>query len=245
LDSIPWDDEALLRQRSAEVIHLLPDRQVISVSYDAPGDLVYCKRYVSTSLRAKLSAFFRGSRARREFNAYQQAIDLGLPTARPVALLERRSGLFVTESVIATEKLSGQRLDLSWQQCSSDAQRRELTRASGAFLCRVHQAGLRHGDMTCKNLFVNKTADGWELSIFDLPSATFARSVSWRSRAKDLYQLIKTLQRRGLGVGGRLRLLKSYAGAAEPSDQVVLRRLWRGVGHFLRRRQRKEAKRQT
>ncbi|MHC4914539.1 MAG: lipopolysaccharide kinase InaA family protein [Planctomycetota bacterium] len=242
-ESIPWDDEAELRSLCDDVIHLLPDRQVVALRCGPSGGRVFVKRYTLDSLRAALSVLLRGSPARREWNAMRRAAALGIRTTRPVALVERRRGLLASESIIATEELPGYRLRELWRRLEPDAERRGLARELGTFLRRVHEVGLRHGDLTCRNVFVHRTPEGWDLALIDLLAASFGRRVSWRSRAKDLYQLIKTLRRHGLGPGGRLRLLKSYVAGGEPSDRATLRILWRSVGSFFLRRLRKTERR--
>jgi tRNA A-37 threonylcarbamoyl transferase component Bud32 len=245
LESIPWSDEAELRARSAVVVHLLPDRQVIGLRCGPSNELIYFKRYTSGSLRAVLSVLFCGSRARREWNASRRATALGISTVRPVALLERKRGPVVVESIIATEELAGSPLQEFWRRGTSDGEQRDLIRELGAFLRRVHDSGLRHGDLTCKNVFVRRTPNGPGLALIDLLAASFRRRVRWRARAKDIYQLAKTLRRHGLGPGGRARLLKAYVAAGEPNDRPVLRRLWRAVGGFFRRRLRKTGQQGT
>lgn len=246
LEALPWRDPAALEARCERVLHLTPKRQVVALRFGPDGRLVFCKRYVPDSWRALVSALLRGSRARREWRTARRAAARSLAVVRPVAVLERCRGPLAVESAIATEPAEGAGLQEAWLRASSPAARAEILSAAGAFVRRLHDAGLWHGDLTARNLLARRTPEGWAFTVIDLANASLRGRVRPRARAKDLYQLLRMLVRAGLGPGGRLRLLRAYlaAGGGGDAGPRAIRRLWRGVEGFLaRRRRRGERKR--
>ncbi len=216
-----------------ERIKSTPSRQVDLVSPGGDRLKLYCKRYFSKGLRGAIGALLRGSRGRREFAAATGARKAGIEVARAVALAERRVLGIAIESAVFTEAVTGSRdLREEWLECATNGERRVLVDAVAHFVRRCHDRGFRHDDLAGPHILTSRGSDGqWGFTLIDLLGCDLRPRLGRLARAKNLYQVMRSLSRVGLGPGGRLRLLKSYlaaGGACEPGD-LPLRKWWRSI----------------
>jgi len=234
--AIPWGDAEAIRAAGGEFVKKSPSRQVVSMETGPGGEggRVFCKRYVARGLGDTLSVALAGSRARREFAVGRKALEAGLPVARPVAMGEIHRWGIARVSVVVTEAVPHDgTLDAMWTACESNARRRELVRAAGAFIREMHDRGLYHDDLAAPHILTRKSEDGWEFTLIDLLNCRVGRLGRY-AKAKMLYQLCRSLSRVGLGPGGRLRLLRAYLGAGggggaggEESGDRAVRKWWK------------------
>lgn len=146
---------------------------------------------------AWLQHWLRRFHVQREYEALARLRHLGLPSAAPLALgveslwgIPRRAFLLqrhIADALDVEQILRG--------DAPAGEERTRALRAAGAVVRRLHLAGLYHGDLACRNLLVQKSADGWQAYPVDVPRLVAARRKSAWLRRKDLFRLAKTALR--------------------------------------------------
>jgi tRNA A-37 threonylcarbamoyl transferase component Bud32 len=144
----------------------------------------------------------------------------GVKTPRPVWLAEGYD-TNAAYSMIATELLPDSESALArWQRCENEKQRRELLIAMGQFTGRLHDLGFYHDDYKAAHLliFPDRPSLPGEFHLIDLLGGSFPAVMTPLGRAKNLYQLIRSLKpkRRDYGFTPEHRdiLLLAYSGSA-------------------------------
>ena len=217
------DDRPLRRSRHASTYQirlgtpLSGETEVFVKLLDAPRGLKAVRRLVLRS---------RAERVRAILDALVAA---GFAVA-PILMLgdERGSG----RTLMVTARVAGEPLPRFLRVAdSAPARRRELLRALGAEVARLHRAGFVHGDLTPYNIFV---ANGTPVRFSLIDHERTARPrLKWeRQRLRNLVQLCR-FDLEGMGRTDRLRIVDAYARAM---DAAPPRRLIRRVAAMLRAR---------
>ena len=145
---------------------------------EADGRRYVIKRYNIKSMRHWLSRCWRPSRALRSWHNALQLEMLGIPTATPVALLERRFGPLRGRAYLLTEALPGPDLLHAVQGPRyASAEKSVFLQQAIGLLTRLAAAGLVHGDTKATNFLL--AADG--VKLIDLDSLNWPRA-RWRQR---------------------------------------------------------------
>jgi len=194
------------------------------------------------------------SRSRRAWGTGHALLNRRVPTARPLAVLERRVGPLVLDSLLVTEAIPGA-IDLEryLRRCygSGDGHaeltatayfhaKRRLIERLVQHIRRLHEHGFVHRDCKAGNILVAPPPYE-ELFWIDLDGIRRGRGGNVSPRA---LRALATLHVSLLGIPGltrtdRVRFLKSYA-ARFGADENAWRRLWHElvpiVGRRLRQR---------
>lgn len=146
------------------------------------GKVLVIKRYNIKSLWHGLKRGLRRTRAANSWRSAHRLINLGIQTAKPIALVEerclwfwRRKAYFITEYVAGNE--------LSHYVTSDNVSL--VAKEVGVLLKHLSQAGLSHGDMKATNLIHNQSG----VSLIDLDSMKkhkhlTAKSSVWQTDMK-------------------------------------------------------------
>lgn len=116
----------------------------------------------------------------------------GIATPAVVFAGWRRSGGFV-RGEIGLERLDGVDADRYFFS-GSPAAADEVSRAIGALVRRMHDAGFVHGDLNLMNVLVRGPAS---LSILDLDKGTIFSHVGGRARRANLERLYRSIRKQG------------------------------------------------
>jgi tRNA A-37 threonylcarbamoyl transferase component Bud32 len=146
------------------------------------------KRFDRRKLRDRLAGLFGRSKAKRAcINAYRLEMS-GVPTARAIAIADKRSGkLFSSKSYILTEEIAGAKHLGEWM-----GDPRHAIRTLAALIAMLHHAGFSHRDLKEKNIIFDATGKPF---IIDLDGLRIHRSVSRTRALKDLMRLEKAAKR--------------------------------------------------
>jgi tRNA A-37 threonylcarbamoyl transferase component Bud32 len=118
------------------------------------GRPVVIKRYNPSRIRKILRDIFLTSRARRAWKNAHLLEALGIAAARPVALIERRTGPFRSTAYVITEFVAGQSGKcLLGRDDLPEPQTREMAESTAELLARLNRAGISHGDLKGANIF--------------------------------------------------------------------------------------------
>ncbi len=164
------------------------------------GEAVFAKRRDEPRARTLVYALLgRPARSARSFRLGLALAAAGVPTARPLALIERRERGEKWESVLVLERLRGTTLrDVllgaptgEGDEAASDAERREIRRAAAEAIARFHRAGFRQRDLKAANLLVTPSGEeGGRVRLVDFEGMTQLRAPPIeRVRRRDLARL--------------------------------------------------------
>jgi tRNA A-37 threonylcarbamoyl transferase component Bud32 len=179
------------------------------------GLTMVLKRFrVKTPLVAFKNAV-RPTAALRSWKLGRNLIDRGLPTARPLLIVERWRTGRPAEGYVAFEKLDDA-ADLA-EAVRRTSDRRVLNDWAdklGRLLRAVHDREVAHRDLKAPNiLMVGVSASATARPVLlDLVGVTVGRTVSRATRQRDLARLAVSYPPGTLANGVRLRFLRAYLG---------------------------------
>ena len=195
--------DGLRRFRPPSVVAVSKSSDTFRVDADGSdtsveGRHIYIKRYRYRGWRSYLQGFFRGtvlgkSRARLEFELLEEMGRRGVPVVVPITYVEQRRGGLLRFAALMTEgQANTQPLDAYFSRCQAgwDSTTRErFVRAIGKSVSQLHDAGVRHGGLSWRNILVAGSADdGWAFTYLD-PSRScrfFAGGAPQAARISDL-----------------------------------------------------------
>lgn len=228
---IPWNNRAELEQETERVVKSSRSRKVVKLSaghFGSPVEL-YVKRYNFKTWYGPLLRSPRRTRAREEFELGRQLFLRDVRTPRPVWLAEAR-GALSPYCMLATEALpEAETIVERWCLVSTKEEREEIITALGRFAYNIHSVGFYHDDFKAEHvlLFPDAPADPHEFYLIDLLGGRFSSRLSKLSRAKNLYQLLRSFlpKRKNFGFTEAyfMKLLEAYAGTPKKVDEWAKR----------------------
>lgn len=206
---------------------------------------VIVKRPRARNWRRRLAQLCSPSRSRRAWRTGYALLNRDVPTARPLAVLERRWGPFVRDSLLITEAIPGasdlesflraehvRRTAREWWHL-----KRELMQRLVNHLRRLEERGFVHRDCKAGNILVVPYPE-LRLLWIDLDGIRATDRVSNRARLRALARLEVSLRDvPGLTRTDRVRFVRAYwarFGAAEDA----WRQMWPALFRAAARQQR-------
>lgn len=170
----------------------------------------------------------------REWNGLHAMHALGVATALPIAVGQRRSGRMVTHSLLITAEVQGGIEGGSYMQQLPAGARRRFLEQVAALARKFHQAGWVHKDLYISHVLAvppGVSARDAELFLIDLQRVF--RPCCWRERwvVKDLGALAYSALKNGASSRDLLCAYLEYRGKArlEASDRLLARKIVRRV----------------
>jgi tRNA A-37 threonylcarbamoyl transferase component Bud32 len=200
---------------------------------------VFVKHYPWRRRLAVIADLFRASRARRTFKLGHQLLAREVPTALPLAYIERRVGRVLIESILITEAVPRSvELRAFVQDELEKLPPRQRTRLRqsmaagiGQVIARMYRAGWVQRDLKAPNVLVQHDGQG-------RPTLTFIDLDGVRSGGRDRFRPLIRLNDGlwgfdALTLSDRLRVLRSYLG-----PRTDWKPIWREIleGTLNRRR---------
>jgi len=218
--------ELPLRMGPAETVKAGNSALVVRAEIPLAGRLVSVayKRVCRKTWLKRLTQAVGPNRTLRTFRNGHRLLDLGIPTARPLAVITPARFDLTAPTWIATEWLDGSEdLAAFARKCRrvppNDAHLRAISAAAavGGLLGRMHHAGVTHRDLKPQNLMArhDATSGTTEAFVIDLDGIGFPSSISEAARWKNLSRLaIGEDGWRLFGPATRRRFLIAYLTAA-------------------------------
>ncbi|MDR1351233.1 MAG: hypothetical protein LBJ59_10785 [Zoogloeaceae bacterium] len=158
------------------------------------GRTFVLKRYNIKHFRHALSRCWRRSRAWRAWREGNRLLALGIPTAKPLALVERRWFWFSGVAYLVTEYLPGEdilrRLQAEDALATPAANVAEIA-AVGALFADLLRARLSHGDMKGHNLIWQEEEACWALIDLDAMRAHRQAATFERAHQRDCKRFLR------------------------------------------------------
>ncbi len=207
--------------------HAQRNTSLITVGQSTDARRLYLKRVhrvpIKHVLEDLLSRRLPRPQPLREWQAIERCKERGIPAMRGLAWGQRstlgvpRQAFILVEAVPAVECLDEalHRLARPNADARAAADRRRLARELGAFIARVHEAGLAWPDMVGKHIYLAPRARGgrgcrWEFHLIDLERMN--GRATHRTQTRDLKRLLTSLRPYPLGPTDLLRFALSYLG---------------------------------
>jgi tRNA A-37 threonylcarbamoyl transferase component Bud32 len=190
-----WLPPALLDDPEAFLLHNPPQRplkeSLVRTAFIIPGPKgdLFLKQYKIRGLTEGWKYLVLPSKARREWQMTQQALAKGIPIPVPVAMAERRKGLFLEDALLVTQAISP---SCPLIELIPEGGHKELLFQAAGLLRQAHEAGLFHQDLHAGNILVGMAEK--KLYLIDLHRSRFLRSISRRRRRWNLAQFFYSLQ---------------------------------------------------
>lgn len=206
----------------------------LTVRFDGVDREVYLKEYIRGSIVHFIKQLFRASRAKRAFKATLMLAehDFGTPTI--VATGEYRFGPFHTRDFLVTldvadskriyEFIPEGRRDLAKEQLRG---KRELTRAFGRIIGKMHAKGIFHGDLRLGNVLAKQEGHRWRFFFLDNERTKRFRRLPVRLQVKNLVQANMKLPDT-LTNTDRMRFFHAYwaeNGGSKPQKRELVRQV--------------------
>jgi len=213
-----------------------PHRTVWRVTL--PGLSCYVKHNRLWNARAWLRQLVRAPKSRLEYERAREVAARGIPTVEPLAVGEGISSQGPADSYLVTRSLEGvQPLDTFLETLlpSFAPPRRErvaqrVSKVLGAFVARMHDAGVVHHDLHPGNLLLRLDADDTPtLFLIDLHAVRVGGPLAWPAARANLVILNHWFSLRA-NRSDRLRFWRAYSQARQSTEALpfalpVIRRL--------------------
>jgi len=196
------------------------------------NETVYWKVCRLYGPRAWWRDFFRGPKARLEFDRARELAGRRIATVEPLAW-GRMGGFWPPASHLITRELE-QTIPLDEYLLDHPPQspkgRRALTAALASFIARLHDAGVTHPDLHPGNLLVRELGGSHEFFLIDVHDAQLGQPLDRAARRANLVLLNRWFQIRCTRTD-RMRFWRAYGGAdderrVEAETEQSIMRLW-------------------
>ena len=227
------DPDRLLADPACEIIK---DQKKVTVGRMPVGAApvpyaIYVKRYNIFSLRHRLASPFVRSGALRALQGATILRRFNIPSAVPLAAVERRCfGVLAKSFFISREISDGKTIDAYWRHdlrflpgSAGITQRREFLVRLGQLFQNLHGRQIYHNDLKDANILAAEKQQTTSFFLLDLEGVRQFGRLSEKRRLKNLVQLHRTLGRY-LRPTDKLLVLKNYLGK-NFADRTV-RRQW-------------------
>lgn len=201
--------------------------------FEVDGLRVVAKRYKRVNAVQRVAySFFRKTKARRAYEFAAVFRQRGIDTPREVAYIEERErGLFTTGYFVSLDCPFPPAFPVVVKQ---EDYRKDLADALAAFICKMHERGILHGDMNLKNFLYDERADGSvRFSVVDTNRSHFCQG--WPTRRQCLANLRTLTYRREVFV----RIVRRYAALRGWDEGEAVGEALRCLERFIERRARR------
>jgi tRNA A-37 threonylcarbamoyl transferase component Bud32 len=204
----------------AEVVKHGSHRTVYRIAL--PAGVIYWKLCRISGPRAWWRDFFRGWKAKLEFDRARELAARGIATVEPLAWGRLPGAVRPDGSVLLTRALDNTLpLDeyLARHPPRSPADRRRLATELGEFVAKLHSAGVAHPDLHPGNLLVRPNTGRTQFFLIDLHDVRLGHPLDRAARLANLVLLNRWFQIRATRADRR-RFWRAYAGPDAPPDDA-------------------------
>ena len=191
---------------------LVKNSSEITISILKDGENNLCvKQFRYPHIWDRMKEQFRHSKGLKAWIAANGLRARGIPSLRPLALVEKRSWSGLKESYFLLETFEkDQELDrYILKGFSHHREKRLFIKTFAQWLSNFHKMGLYHQDMKTCNILISKTEETWNFHLLDLEDVRLNERVDERRLLKNFLQL-NTSTPRIMTRMDRLRFFREY-----------------------------------
>jgi serine/threonine protein kinase len=179
-----------------------------TVRFDNADKGVYFKQYLCRSIWDFIKDFVRASRAERAFKAAEMLNENGFDTPAIIAMGKSRYGLYHTTNFLVTLEIENAKQIHQFTPANLKS-RRELIRALGQTIGRMHAKGIFHGDLRLGNILARQEKKRWRFFFLDNERTRKFYRLPARLRLKNLVQ-VNMFPPAAISNTDRMRFFKEY-----------------------------------
>jgi len=186
------------------------------VGFGSVEKAIYFKEYFCRSAWDFVKHLFRPSRAKRSLKAMLMLQKNGFDVPAVVAMGECKAGFFKRRNFLATfeventkrlhEYISDSKDNLTGEQLR---EKRELIRAFGRTIGRMHAKGIFHGDLRLGNILARQEKNRWRFFLLDNERTRKFYRLPARLRLKNLVQ-VNMFPPAAMSNTDRMRFFREY-----------------------------------
>jgi tRNA A-37 threonylcarbamoyl transferase component Bud32 len=211
-----------------------------TVRFDKRDEVVYFKQYLRRSVWDFIKDFVRANRAERAFKATEMLSENGFDVPTIIAMGKSRRGLFHTTNFLATIEIEEAK---QIYQFISDSRlgirgKRELIRAFGQTIGRMHAKGIFHGDLRLGNILAKQDKEHWRFFFLDNERTKKFRRLPDCLRLKNLVQ-VNMIRSAAISNTDRMRFFKEYWAQNEESNierTMLIQKVLKKISRRLRKK---------
>lgn len=199
----------LVRESPSSLIKNSPE-VVVSI-LDDKGERICLKQFCYPHFWDRMKEHFRRSKGLKSWVAANGMRARGLPTLKPLALVERKSWLGLQESFLLMEALTDdQEMDRYILNGFEDINKKRLfIKTFARWLDGLHKMSLYHKDMKTCNILVREKGGTWDFHLLDFEDLLMDEKMSRKKLFRNFLQL-NTSTPKVMTKVDRFRFFKEY-----------------------------------
>ena len=189
LKRVMAEHQNLVRERPFTLIKYSPE-VIVSIVKDE-GERICLKQFCAPSFWLRMKEHFRRSKGFKSWRAANGMRARGLPSIRPLALVERRNWLGPRESFLFMEVLAdAQEMDRYILRGFEDLNKKRLfIKTFAHWLDGLHKMRFYHKDMKTCNILVSENGKTWTFRLLDFEDILMEEDVNRKKLFRTLLQL--------------------------------------------------------
>jgi hypothetical protein len=183
------EHRGLIRERPSCLIKHSPE-VIVSILNDE-GERICLKQFRYSHVSGRAKEHFRRSKGLKSWVAAKGMRARGVPTLKPLALVERKGWLGLGESTLFMEApVNDLEMDRYVLKGFANLNRKRLfVRAFARWLDALHKMGLYHKDMKTCNILVSERGGTWEFHLLDFEDIRMNEKMNWKKLLRNFIQL--------------------------------------------------------
>jgi hypothetical protein len=201
--------QSLVRDQSSSLVKY-SQKVIVSILNDE-GERLSIKQFCYPYFWGWVKEHFRRSKGVKAWVAANGMRSRGIPSLRPLALVEKKKWTGLKESLLFTEApADSQEMDRYILRGFEDIMRkRSFIRVFARWLDGLHRMGLYHKDMKTCNILVLEKGETWEFRLLDFEDINMDEKVNRKNLFRNFLQL-NTSTPNVITKADRLRFFREY-----------------------------------
>ncbi len=203
------EHRSLIREKPSCLIKHSPE-VIVSILNDE-GERICLKQFCYPHVWGRVKENFRRSKGLKSWVAANGMRTRGIPTLKPLALVEKKSWLGLEESTLFMEALANDlEMDRYVLKGFSDLNKKRLfIKTFAHWLGGLHRMRLYHKDMKTCNILVSEKGETWDFHLLDFEDIRINEKLNWKKLFRNFLQL-NTSTPKVMTKANRFRFLKEY-----------------------------------
>ncbi len=233
LKRVMEEHQDLVRERPFSLVKNSPE-VIVSILNDE-GKRICLKQLCYPHFWGRMKEHFRRSKGLKSWMAANGMRARGIPSLKPLALVERKNWLGLKESFLFMEALANdQEMDRYILKGFEDLDKKRLfIKTFARWLDGLHKMSLFHRDMKTCNILVSEKGETWDFHLLDFEDLLMGEKVNRKKLFRNFLQL-NTSTPKVITTIDRFRFFREYL-RLNPivKDQKIF--LWRLISESRRR----------
>ena len=211
LKKILEEHQDLAREKPSSLVKNSPEVRV-SVLKDE-GERISLKQFCYPYFWGRVKEYFRRSKGLKAWVAANGLRARGIPTLKPMALVEKKNWMEMRESFLVMEAPAGD-LEMDRYVLSGFGgleRKRFFIKAFARWLDSLHRMSVYHKDMKTCNILVSEKEEAWDFHLLDFEDIRMDEKMNRKKLFRNFLQL-NTSTPRIMTKADRFRFFKEYLG---------------------------------